>query len=147
MTTPSPAPLPAGKTVQVFHDGDCPLCNVEINMLKRLDWRDRIVFTDIADACFDPADVGLSMAQLMDRIHGRRADGSVIEGVEVFRLLYAAIGLSPLVALTRLPGISHVLDWGYRTFAKNRLKWTGRCVDDVCALPGAPDASEGSRAA
>ncbi len=129
--------LAPGKTIQVFHDGDCPLCNVEIDMLKRLDWRDRIVFTDIAAPGFDPDDVGLSMDALMDRIHGRIPDGSTIEGVEVFRRLYAAIGLGPLVTLTRLPGISHLLDWGYRVFAKNRLKWTGRCSDDVC-LPSNP---------
>ncbi len=146
MTTSSPA-LPPGKSVQVFHDGDCPLCNVEISMLKRLDWRNRIVFTDIAADDFDPADVGLSMGELMDRIHGRVADGSAIEGVEVFRQLYAAIGLGPLVALTRLPGISHLLDWGYRRFAKNRLKWTGRCVDDVCALPPRKERAHESKAA
>ena len=140
--------LAPGKTIQVFHDGDCPLCNVEIDMLKRLDWRDRIVFTDIAAPGFDPDDVGLSMAELMDRIHGRIPDGSTIEGVEVFRRLYAAIGLGPLVALTRLPGISHALDWGYRVFAKNRLKWTGRCTDDVCqpenAWPAGASASGSS---
>ena len=128
----TPPALAPGKTIQVFHDGDCPLCNVEINMLKRLDWRGRIEFTDIAAAGFDPDDVGLSMDELMDRIHGRIPDGSTIEGVEVFRRLYAAIGLGPFVALTRIPGISHALDWGYRVFAKNRLKWTGRCTDDVC---------------
>jgi len=134
MSTPR-HPLPPGRTVQVFHDGDCPLCNVEIDLLKRVDWRDRIVFTDIAAADFRPEDVGLSMAELMDRIHGRTADGALIEGVEVFRELYSAIGLGPLVALTRIPGISHALDWGYRTFARNRLKWTGRCEDGVCAIP------------
>ena len=143
----TPQPLPPGKTIQVFHDGDCPLCEVEINLLKRLDWRDRIVFTDIAAEGFDPTELGLSMAQLMDRIHGRVADGTPVEGVEVFRQLYSAIGLGLLVLLTRLPGISHLLEWGYRTFARNRLKWTGRCVSDVCALPPREEGSSGSRAA
>lgn len=126
--------LDVGRTVQVFHDGDCSLCNAEINLLKRLDRRDRIEFTDIAAADFDPRVVGLSMAELMDRIHGRLPDGTPIEGVEVFRHLYSAIGLGPLVTLTRLPGLSHLLDWTYRVFAKNRLKWTGRCVNGVCAV-------------
>jgi predicted DCC family thiol-disulfide oxidoreductase YuxK len=121
--------------VEVFHDGDCPLCNVEINMLKRVDRRRRIAFTDIAAPGFRPEAVGLTMAELMDRIHGRLPDGTLIEGVEVFRQLYSAIGLGPLVALTRVPGISHLLDWGYLAFAKNRLKWTGRCTDEVCEVP------------
>ena len=77
------------------------------------------------------------MTELMDRIHGRLPDGSWIEGVEVFRQLYSAIGLWWLVPITRLPGLSHLLELGYRVFAKNRLKWTGRCVpgDAACELP------------
>ena len=50
-------------------------------------------------------------------------------GVEVFRRLYTAIGLGPLVWATRLPIVSGLLDWGYRFFARNRLRWTGRCSD------------------
>ena len=75
------------------------------------------------------------MDELMDQIHGRLPDGSWVIGVEVFRRLYTAIGLSPLVGLTRLPVLSHLLDWGYRRFAKNRLKWTGRCGPESCRLP------------
>ena len=125
--------------VEVFHDGDCPLCNREIRMLKRFDRKSRIRFTDIANPTFDPEAVGTTMAALMDRIHGRLADGTWIEGVEVFRQLYSAIGLWWLVPVTRLPGISHLLEFGYRTFAKNRLKWTGRCLpgSDACELPTA----------
>jgi predicted DCC family thiol-disulfide oxidoreductase YuxK len=103
-----------------------------MNMLRRWDRRGRIVFTDIAAPDFDAAALGLTWAALMDRIHGRLPDGTIIEGVEVFRRLYAAIGLSPIVALTRLPGVAHLLELGYRMFAKNRLRLTGRCTDDAC---------------
>jgi predicted DCC family thiol-disulfide oxidoreductase YuxK len=118
--------------VEVFFDGDCPLCLREINMLRRLDRKHHVRFTDIALATFDPRDVGLSWTTLMDRIHGRLSDGTIIEGVEVFRQLYSAVGFGPLVALTRLPGVSQLLDAAYHLFAKNRLKFTGRCVDGVC---------------
>ena len=40
----------------------------------------------------------------------------------------------PLVWLTRLPGLSHTLDLGYRLFARNRLKLTGRCTAETCSL-------------
>lgn len=116
--------------VEVFYDGDCPLCVREINMLKRLDRKQRIRFTNISTAEFDPTDTGLDWLTLMDRIHGRLPDGTLIEGVEVFRRLYSAVGFGPLVSLTRIPGISHLLDLGYHLFAKNRLKLTGRCVKD-----------------
>ncbi len=129
-----------GPEVEVFFDGDCPLCVREITLLRRLDRRGRIEFTDIAAPAFDAAEVGLSWQALMDRIHGRLPDGTIIEGVEVFRRLYASVGFGPLVALTRWPGVSHLLELGYHAFAKNRLRLTGRCTDGACELHQRPAA-------
>jgi predicted DCC family thiol-disulfide oxidoreductase YuxK len=123
------------RQVEVFFDGDCPLCVREINLLRRLDRRGAIGFTDIAAAEFEPATVGVPWEQLMDRIHGRLPDGRLIEGVEVFRRLYAAVGFGWLVAVSRWPGIAQLCDAGYRVFARNRLRWTGRCKEGVCRLP------------
>jgi predicted DCC family thiol-disulfide oxidoreductase YuxK len=55
----------------------------------------------------------------------------------VFRQLYAAVGFGRLVAVSRVPGISHLLRLGYHLFAKNRLRLTGRCADAGCQLPAA----------
>lgn len=121
--------------VEVFFDGDCPLCVREIAMLRKLDKHARIRFTDIADKSFDAAAIGTDYASLMSRIQGRLADGTWIEGVEVFRRLYTAVGFGKLIAVTRVPGISHAMDAAYTLFAKNRLKLTGRCVDGVCEVP------------
>jgi predicted DCC family thiol-disulfide oxidoreductase YuxK len=118
--------------VEVFYDGECPLCLREIKMLRWMDRKDRIRFTDIASPSFRPADYGKTMQEFMDEIQGRLPDGTWIIGVEVFRRLYAAVGLRPLVGLTRLPVISHGLDFGYRVFAKNRLRLTGRCNAGAC---------------
>lgn len=120
--------------VDVFYDGACPLCLREINLLKWLDRKKRIGFIDIAAPNFDPADIGVSYDALMEEIHGRLPDGRLIKGVEVFRRLYAAVGFRWLVAPTRWPGISHVMDLGYRIFAKNRLRLTGRCHAGTCDL-------------
>lgn len=125
-------------TFEVFFDGDCPLCRREIAMLRRLDRRSAIRFTDIAQPGFDPASIGLTRDALMARIHGRTSDGTLVEGVEVFRHLYGAVGFGPLVALSRVPPIAWLLDAGYRWFAKNRLRLTGRCDDRTCsAAPSA----------
>lgn len=131
--------LPDGRTVEVFYDGDCPLCVREIRMLMRKDREHRIEFTDIARPGFDAAAYGKTQGELMRRIHGRIPDGSWIEGVEVFRQLYGAIGWRRAVAITRVPGISHLLELAYRLFAANRLRLTGRrCAADGCAIPRAP---------
>ena len=119
--------------VEVFFDGDCPLCLKEIQLLRKLDRKGRIAFTDIAADNFDPSDIGISYETLMEEIHARLADGQWITGVEVFRRLYGAVGFGAVMQLTRLPGVSHTLDFAYEKFAKNRLKLTGRCDDSgVC---------------
>jgi predicted DCC family thiol-disulfide oxidoreductase YuxK len=132
----SPASRTRSVPFEVFFDGQCPLCRREIDLLRRLDrGRGKIRCTDIAGADFDPATLGVDRATLMARIHGRLPDGRLVEGVEVFRQLYAAVGFGWLVAATRLPGISHLLDGAYGVFAKNRLRLTGRCNDTTCELP------------
>lgn len=128
--------------VEVFFDGACPLCVREIDMLRRLDRKQKIRFTDIAAPDFDADAVGLSYRALMDRIHGRLPSGEIIEGVEVFRRLYAAVGFGPLVAATRLWGIRHLLDKAYAMFAANRLRLTGRCAPDGSCAIGEPPFAE-----
>lgn len=123
---------------EVFFDGDCPLCRREIAMVQRLDRRGRVLCTDIAAKGFDAAPLGRTHEELMARIHGRLEDGSLVEGVEVFRQMYAAIGLGPLVALTRVPPLSWALELGYRWFARNRLRLTGRCTDETCSVHVSP---------
>ena len=118
--------------VEVFFDGDCPLCLREIKLLRWMDRRSQIRFTDIAQPDFAPSDYHKSFKDFMDEIHGRLPDGTWIVGVEVFRRLYAAVGFGALMALTRLPVISHGLDLAYRLFAKQRLRLTGRCNATSC---------------
>ncbi len=120
---------------EVFFDGACPLCRREIACILRLDRRGRVRATDIAAPGFDADATGLSREALMARIHGRLPDGRLVEGVEVFRQLYSAIGLGPLVALSRLGPFAWLLDRAYAWFAKNRLRITGRCTDESCAVP------------
>ena len=126
----------SGETFEVFFDGDCPLCRREIALLRRLDRRGRLRFADIADPAFD-ADLGVSRGDLMRRIHGRGADGALVEGVEVFRRLYEAVGLGALVRLSRAAPIAWLLDRAYDWFARNRLRLTGRCTDEACGVPDA----------
>jgi len=125
--------------IRVLFDGECPLCAREIRMLERLDrGRGQIAFEDIAQASFDPTAYGLDAEQVMARIHGALPDGSVVEGLEVFRRAYAAVGLGWLMAPTRWPLLRGVAEAGYRIFAQNRLRWTGRHADyagDRCRIP------------
>ncbi len=116
-----------GWQIRVLIDGDCPLCSRELRYLSKLDrGRGRIDFEDIAAPGFDPGRYGLDQQTVMDRIHGVLPDGTVIEGVEVFRRAYGAVGRGWLWAPTRWPGLRQLTDSAYRVFARNRLRWTGR---------------------
>jgi predicted DCC family thiol-disulfide oxidoreductase YuxK len=123
----------AAYAVEVLFDGECPLCMREIALLRRLDKKRRIRFTDIAAPAFDASVYGLTHERVMARIHGRLADGRVVEGVEVFRRLYDAVGFGLLVSFTRLPLVAPLLDAAYRWFAANRLHLTGRCTASCSA--------------
>lgn len=119
--------------IEVFFDGGCPLCLREIQFLKRRDRHGRIKFTDIDAPDFAPESYGKTYDELMAKIYGRLPDGTWVAGVEVFRRLYSAVGFGPLVVLTRLPVIAQALDLGYRIFASNRLRLTGRCAAQSCS--------------
>jgi len=113
--------------IRVLYDGECPMCSREIRLLENRDrGRGRIQFEDIADPSFDAAVYGLDPPSLMARIHGVLPSGEIVEGVEVFRQAYAAVGLGWLIAPTRWPGLRRLADLFYRVFARNRLRWTGR---------------------
>ena len=123
--------------IRFLFDGECPLCALEVALLRRLDrGRGRLDFEDIAAPDFDAQRYGRTHAELMARIHGVLADGTVIEGVEVFRRAYAAVGLGWLVAPTRWPLVRRLVDAAYRWFARNRLRLTSRaaCAADRCAV-------------
>lgn len=139
-------PAPQAFEVELFFDGDCPLCAREVRWLRRLDAQARVRFTDIALPTFDPSVTGRPRSELMASLHARLPDGTWLTGVDSFRAVYAAVGLRRLVALSRLPGVSWALDRGYAWFARNRLRLTGRCEADACSAPG-PARLDGQRRA
>ena len=66
-------------------------------------------------------------------MRGVRAEGVAQLG-EVFRRVYEVLGFGRVVTLTRLPGVTQMLDLGYRWLAKNRYRFTGRCADRGCLV-------------
>lgn len=121
---------------KILIDGDCPLCAREAAMLRRMDkGRHALAIEDIADPAFDPSKYGLTHADAMARIRGVTPDGEVVEGVEVFRRAYKAVGWGWLLSWTAWPIARPLADAAYRFFAKHRLRLTGRahCTTDRCA--------------
>ncbi len=124
--------------IEVFFDGACPLCKREIALVRWADERRNdppaIKLTDIAADDFNPADYDRTLMDFHEEILGRTPSGEWLSGVEVFRRIYAAIGLGWLAAPTRWALLRPLTEWGYSVFARNRIRWTGRCKDDLCRL-------------
>jgi predicted DCC family thiol-disulfide oxidoreductase YuxK len=131
--------LAANYPLSLYFDGACPLCRLEIDNLQARDAQQLLRFVDIAGAGFDPAPLGVSLSALNGLIHATRPDGSLLVGVEVFRLAYAAVGLGRWTAPTGWPGLKPVVDAAYRLFARNRqtisrvfFKSAAPCNRTVC---------------
>ncbi len=124
--------------IRLLYDGGCPLCAREIAFLARRDReRGRIRFEDISATDFDASRYELDPSSVMARMHAVLPDGRVVQGMEVFRRAYAAVGLGWLLAPTGWPGLRRFFDWVYGVFARNRLRWTAR--DCACEIGSQPD--------
>jgi len=128
-------PSTGPEAIEVFFDGDCPLCKREIAFLEKRDAQQRIVATDIANPSFDASQFDRSHVEFMATIQGRLPNGQWITGVEVFRQLYAAVGFTRLVRMSRMRPVNWVLNHAYQIFAKHRLRLTGRCDSSACSIP------------
>lgn len=126
---------------RILIDGGCPLCKREGDLLMRLDkGRGGLALEDIAAPGFDPSRYGMTMDDVMARIHGVLPDGRVITGMEVFRRAYSAVGWGWLLKPTAWPILRPIADRFYEWFARNRLRLTGRgCAGDRC-VPRTPGA-------
>lgn len=128
-------PEGSGSEITLLYDGACPLCSREMAWLARLDrGRGRLAFEDISTPGFAPTRFGKTAAELDARIHGVLPDGSLLEGMDVFRCAYRAAGRGWLLAPTGWPLLRPLFDRFYRWFARNRHRLTGRvncaCVPD-----------------
>lgn len=114
--------------IELLYDGLCPLCLREVNFLTKRDAsRGIIAFIDIADLAYQPErHGGVDFATAMGRIHAVLPDGTVLQGIEVFRRIYTALGIGWIYAATQWPVIGPLIDGAYDIWANWRLKLTGR---------------------
>lgn len=119
---------------KLFFDGDCPLCKREIAFLKNLTPKNEFEFIDLAlNKESAKEKFGKTYDELMREIHAKDENDKWLIGMNAFRLVYSYTPYKTVFNLTKLPLIKQILDLGYKFFAKNRLKLTGRhCENNVC---------------
>jgi predicted DCC family thiol-disulfide oxidoreductase YuxK len=104
----------------LLYDGACPVCNLEMDNLKARNTEGLLKFVDISTPFFDTTPYGATLEQMNGLIHAQRPDGSLVVGVEVFRLAYGAVGLGHFTAPTAWPLLKPAIDTAYAVFARHR---------------------------
>ena len=104
----------------IFYDASCPVCALEMDHLRGRDTAGRLVLVDMSTPGFDAARYGLALPDLDAAIHALRPDGSVVRGMVVLRLAYAAAGLGWLLRPSAAAPLRPVFDSAYRVFARHR---------------------------
>lgn len=110
----------------LLYEEACPLCKLEIDNLKARNSAGLLRFVDVSASGFDPALYGVPLADMLEAIHGVKGDGSIVRGVEVFRLAYAAVGLGWVTRPTGWPLLKPMFDRAYVHLARNRHRISER---------------------
>ena len=100
-------------TVIVWFDTSCPLCDREIALMRRLDWRGAITFHDVS-----PPDAvcPLDRRTLLARFHASE-NGVLLSGAAAFAAMWRAIPLlKPLGWAARHPTVLAFLERAYLRF-------------------------------
>ncbi len=120
--------------IKLLYDSDCPLCVREVNFLRKKDaGRNKVVFVDIADDDYSPAEnAGIDYQMAMDKIHAILDGGEVVTNIEVFRRVYEVLGMGWVYSFSKVPILGKIADKIYGIWAKYRLKMTGR--EDIVTL-------------
>jgi len=109
--------------LEVWFDGDCPLCRREIAVMRRLDRRGVIVFTDVANG---RGSCPLDRSELLARFHARE-DGVILSGAAAFAAMWRAVPLlRPFGLAARNPTVLALLERLYLAFLRIRPALTRR---------------------
>lgn len=111
-----------------YHDGECPLCKIEINAMQKLDKANAIRWVDITKDKLALDAVGITYQQAMDRIHVLDDQQKIVTGVQGFLAIWQHLPYYRRVVpvIQRVPFLLGFLEAGYCLFARYRLVLTGR---------------------
>ena len=114
--------------VTCFHDGECPICAIEINAMKKLDKTGNVKWVDIAQDKTALATASLTYKQAMERMYVIDENQQLQSGVLGFLHLWKQLPYYRRIAsiLENIPLLLPVMEFFYGIFARYRLQLTGR---------------------
>ena len=112
----------------VYYDGKCGLCRREIEYYKRVAPADRFVWLDIATDPASLADLDISQADALRRLHARDASGVVYVGVAAFIAIWQGLNYWRYLAMiVNLPFLKPLAAFTYDRFANYRFSRLTHC--------------------
>jgi predicted DCC family thiol-disulfide oxidoreductase YuxK len=114
--------------ITCFHDGECPICRIEINAMKKLDQdNNRVRWVDISTDADALKQAGLTYEEAMSKMYVQDEHG-FSSGVDGFLLLWSTLPYYRRVVpiVNKVPLLKPCLGFFYNLFAKYRLKITGK---------------------
>jgi len=110
------------KKTKILYDGECSICKIEINILRKFAKKEHLEYIDITSPNYDPVLYnGVTYEDAMKEMHVIE-DGKVYLRADAIRKMYDSVGLKWLSNFTRLPIIAPICDKLYVKFAEYRLK-------------------------
>ena len=114
--------------VTCFHDGECPICRIEINVMKKLDKEGHVKWVDITQGETALLKAGLTYHQAMERMYvideHQQLQSGVLGFLQVWKQLPYYRRIVPIIE--KVPLLLPLLEFCYRIFAKYRLTLTGK---------------------
>ena len=112
----------------VYYDGKCGLCRREIEYYKRVAPADQFVWLDIASDPAVLADLDISQADALRRLHARDSFGNIYVGVAAFIAIWRGLNYWRYLAMIiDLPLLQPVAAFAYDRFADYRFSRLTHC--------------------
>ena len=112
----------------VYYDGKCGLCRREIEYYKRVAPADRFVWLDIATDPAGLADLDISQADALRRLHARDESGVVYVGVAAFIAIWQDLDYWRYLAMiVNLSLLKPLAVFAYDRFANYRFSRLTHC--------------------
>ena len=112
----------------VYYDGKCGLCRREIEYYKRVAPADRFVWLDIATDPASLADLDISQADALRRLHASDASGNMYVGVAAFIAIWQGLNYWRYLAMiVNLPFLKPLAVFAYDRFADYRFSRLTHC--------------------
>ena len=103
----------------IFYDGNCPLCTLEMEKLKRYDKKNLIKLENLHQDNFTVLYPEIDVDKAMHILHGLYR-GKTLLALDVTHRAWSLVGKGALVAPLKLPIIKQLAHQGYLLLAKYR---------------------------